>query len=108
LISEVKSKLSLRFLKKIDNLIVGISFYKNDGLYLSGINSRVEKIHFCGFIGNKPAEVIIPSLNHYAGSYIAVVSIADDTGYQYFKYRSHQFKIITDSNFYGIFHVQHK
>lgn len=62
-----------------DGLVIGVAMYRNDGEYIFGINTFIDKVKLSGSIGTYRAILSYPSVTPFPGSYYLKAGIFDSS-----------------------------
>jgi lipopolysaccharide transport system ATP-binding protein len=96
--------------KPIENPTFGVAIFRNDGTYVYGSNTRVDRLSFGKVEGEGIISLTYDELNLLNGTFFIVVAIYDEhciTTYDYLKH-NYSFKVQDNTGNEGICKISHK
>ena len=93
----------------VDDAVIGIGIFRNDGIHCYGTNTRIDKLKDYSLEEDGVAEVRIPSMNLIPGQYLLDVAIESEIGVavDYFR-EACRFEVFSDIDDVGIVRIKHE
>ena len=105
----IKIKIDYQCKKEIDDVVIGIGIFRNDGIECYGTTTQIDRIGNISLLNNGEICIRLPNINLIAGEYwfdIAFASINGVTTYDYWK-KSVKFNIHSNITDIGIIRLEH-
>lgn len=93
----------------VEDAVIGIGFFRSDGVQCYGTNTRIDKLPEFKLAGDGVAEVEISSLNLIPGQYLLDVAIESQIGIavDYFR-EAYRFEVFSDVSDVGVARIAHQ
>ena len=93
----------------VEDAVIGIGFFRSDGVQCYGTNTRIDKLPEFKLAGDGVAEVEISSLNLIPGQYLLDVAIESQIGIavDYFR-EAYRFEVFSDISDVGVARIAHQ
>lgn len=93
----------------VEDAVIGIGFFRSDGVQCYGTNTRIDKLPEFKLARNGVAEVVISSLNLIPGQYLLDVAIESQIGIavDYFR-EAYRFEVFSDISDVGVARIAHQ